>query len=461
MLKIEKISFIEHEIFGNKEFDFKGNNNTIPDTIILAGPNGVGKTKLLEEINELLTKPLIVNEYESGIKTIITIVFDEKKYYYLNKKKKVFIDTLDIYKVKQRDFLGKEKLYYTYSHPEISNIVLYDIDTAERIKIMNIGCLLSGVDINYQPNNTIRGVTNRIIDDENDKDTSDLAYDVMQLLIDIANQDSNDLQLWVDEHRNEAPPDFILYKRMKRFTTAFYKIFHGSLKYKRIENNIMPIFEKNKKEIKITDLSSGEKQIIFRGIYLLKNINIKRDIPILIDEPEISMHPEWACNIYDYYRRLFNDGKSNKPLHQVFMSTHNEYVLESAIDDENAIVIKMNDSTNKKYAKFDNTILNNISLGELRYKIFDMPSIDFHIMLYSYIQNELSNTSTIKATDNWLLEHGAIEYLSTNPINGTEYRTFSTYIRNRIDHPGDSSIPSKSNLSRSIADMIKIINNNK
>ena len=66
------------------------------------------------------------------------------------------------------------------------------------------------------------------------------------------------------------------------------------------------VFKKFDKEISIDSLSTGEKQIVFRGAYLLKNQKILNGGIVLIDEPELSMHPLWQEKILDYYRRIYS-----------------------------------------------------------------------------------------------------------------------------------------------------------
>ena len=62
------------------------------------------------------------------------------------------------------------------------------------------------------------------------------------------------------------------------------------------------IFTKYGRDISIDNLSTGEKQIVFRGAYLLKNSNNLSKGIVLIDEPELSMHPKWQekyCSIIE------------------------------------------------------------------------------------------------------------------------------------------------------------------
>lgn len=82
-------------------------------------------------------------------------------------------------------------------------------------------------------------------------------------------------------------------ERISRFTRAFDKMF-DKLRYKRIINKNgkkVILFEKNGKEIPIEALSSGEKQIVYRGCFLLKDVDATKGAFVFIDEPEISLHP--------------------------------------------------------------------------------------------------------------------------------------------------------------------------
>src|SRR5690606_78649 len=91
------------------------------------------------------------------------------------------------------------------------------------------------------------------------------------------------------------------------------------------------LFKKNNKEISIDNLSTGEKQIVFRGIYLLRNNQQLKQSAIMIDEPELSMHPRWQQNILQYYKSLFTE--AGNQLAQMFIATHSEYVIKEALTD--------------------------------------------------------------------------------------------------------------------------------
>ena len=85
----------------------------------------------------------------------------------------------------------------------------------------------------------------------------------------------------------------------------------------------------------VDELSSGEKQIFFRAGSILE-YELDNSI-ILIDEPEISMHPEWQQKILDFYRKIA--GASN----QLIIATHSPHIISSCKKEEVRALIKDED----------------------------------------------------------------------------------------------------------------------
>jgi len=86
--------------------------------------------------------------------------------------------------------------------------------------------------------------------------------------------------------------------------------------------NNRPIFETiNHERITIEQLSDGEKQLYGRVISLLM-LNPHNSL-ILIDEPEIGLHPKWQYTIMDIYKNI---GQNN----QFIIATHSPHILAKA-----------------------------------------------------------------------------------------------------------------------------------
>ena len=54
----------------------------------------------------------------------------------------------------------------------------------------------------------------------------------------------------------------------------------------------------------LEDEIKRSKQIVYRGCFLLKDVNSISGAFVFIDEPEISMHPNWQSRIMDYYKGI-------------------------------------------------------------------------------------------------------------------------------------------------------------
>jgi len=93
----------------------------------------------------------------------------------------------------------------------------------------------------------------------------------------------------------------------------------------------MPVFRNHAgKEFDITELSSGEKQLFIR-MMTLRMIEANNSV-ILVDEPEISLHPRWQQKILRLYE---NVGKNN----QIIAATHSPHLLSSAAKESVRLLI--------------------------------------------------------------------------------------------------------------------------
>lgn len=247
-----------------------------------------------------------------------------------------------------------------------------------------------------------------------------------------------------------------------RFSSAF-NTFFDDLKYERIDNENPDekrvVFKKHGKEIGIDQLSTGEKQIVFRGAHLLWNINAVKDGIVLIDEPELSMHPAWQKKILGYYRQLFtyNGGQSV----QMFIATHSEYVVSDALKDQNNVLIitlkDVNGTIRCDRITAPRTLAT-ITSAETNYLAFNIASIDYHIELYAYLQSK-TGTHNISQCDDFILKSNLYNHAKHEKLDSyknTTYKTLPTYIRNAIDHPDSGRSFTESELRASIELLIEL-----
>lgn len=97
-------------------------------------------------------------------------------------------------------------------------------------------------------------------------------------------------------------------------------------------------FIKNKNSFHLTDASSGELSLIFNLLSIAGEI--ENDSLILIDEPEISLHPEWQSEFIPLLNKMFGNYKGC----HFIIATHSTQILSSIIDNKSFIINLENDN---------------------------------------------------------------------------------------------------------------------
>lgn len=460
-MKIAKIKWKGHPILGDLELDFTNKNKKgIPyDTIIFAGENGTGKTTVLTSISDFLNGyPIDFEyiEYQIDNKIYRAIHPTQESYYgYYNLQ----LPDKTIIEVNS----GKNRSGGSTSNPNIDkdfrNIRFY-------------GCVFSKARADYKTDK-ITGTTTKQLDIENkDVDTEDNFTSIKQLLVDIEGEDNAKFKEDSKEREElgKTPihwSDFNLSSKMYRFSNAFNNFFENKIKYGKIESNSAEkviLFEKNKSNISIDNLSTGEKQIVFRGAFLLRNLQKMKGGTIFIDEPELSMHPKWERKILKYYKDLFTEDEELKS--QLFIATHSEYVLKEALsqnkkNENNLVIVLKDDGGQIKGDRIDSLSLSLpvITSAEVNYRAFDIPSIDYHIELYGTLQNRF-DLSIVKECDKFIKKSNFYNQKIHYKIwrfKTTTYETLPSYIRNSIDHPDANQGFNEDELRESITLLQKLL----
>ena len=125
-------------------------------------------------------------------------------------------------------------------------------------------------------------------------------------------------------------------KKVTEEINGIFNILELDVKLKGIskDGKNMPIFENSQgEEFDINELSSGEKQLFLRTLSI--KMLEPEDSIILIDEPELSLHPKWQQQIIKVYQSI---GKNN----QIIVATHSPHILGS-VPSENIIILSKNE----------------------------------------------------------------------------------------------------------------------
>jgi ABC-type cobalamin/Fe3+-siderophores transport system ATPase subunit len=345
-MKFKNIEFIDHPILGHCSFDFTNKDENIVDTIIIAGENGCGKSVFLNELYNFNPSSLLsVNQGELKSTLILTENEFSSLTNYENFRSYVPIInndyTINKEIVTHRDLNIKDNWQQS----------TFSLKNTEMLQISIMGnywdpmicrSIFSDVEINFSPNN-ISYITSENIDKPNltkIKSESNLATSITQLLIDIKSLDDSDLSDWVAAHPGIAPPDEVKEIRMKRFTKAFDSIFpHKRFKgIRNINGQKKVLFEEFGKEMPIEKLSSGEKQIVFRGGFLLKDKMSTEGAFVLVDEPELSLHPRWQMKILSFLKSLFTNEEGIQTS-QIIITTHSPFIIHNCDRSNDKVII--------------------------------------------------------------------------------------------------------------------------
>lgn len=449
---IRKVKWNNYKSLGNLELNFVNPSTGLPfNTIVLAGENGTGKTTILESLATFLNRqsirPFEYIEYSvDGNSYCITP--DNREEWFVNSgfHNRRLIESSAVEMVHTGISSNEEKI-----HKDLKDLRHYGFSYSKA---------RSGF-----KTDPVRSVTTQQIDNEKyEPDEEENFTRIIQLLIDIDGQDSSDWMRLCQERgiNDDKFDDFKKLSKGYRFEKAFNDFF-TFVKYKGIDNSDPSekkvLFEKYGKSIPVDQLSTGEKQIVFRGAHLLRNINSISGGIVLIDEPELSMHPIWQKRILDFYRGLFkNDGNQSV---QMIIATHSEYVIQSALKDrDNVLVIVLSDENGKINAREITApnVLPSVTAAETNYLAFGVPSIDYHIELYGYLQTK-TGCHRIEDCDSCIAsqpQYDAAKHQRIDSYRSSNYQTLPTYIRNAIDHPDSGRTYTEEEFEESIKLLIEL-----
>ena len=334
-MKIKNLHIKEFKGLRDISINFEKNDKPL-DLVVLAGSNGSGKTRVLESILQYFQDHIQYNYRGNSNK--IEIYFEEKE------------------KICRNNVGDEMELYEglkSFSYHEIDNP-----RNEKHIKIKKELNILPKIiyvptEINFQKMNTASTTLVQEYNFINIVNTN--------LIKDIPSYIATKMISAMLKNKNEKVGDV-----QKKIFNEINEIFENLSIDVKVEDisqdgrNITLFTNSAGDKFDINELSSGEKQLFLRTL-AIKMLNPENSI-ILIDEPELSLHPKWQQRIVDVYRKI---GKNN----QIIIATHSPHILGSVKkenimlldkDDEGKIVIKTGDELYDSYGQPTERILEDI-----------------------------------------------------------------------------------------------------
>ena len=313
-MKIEKVHIKNIKGIKDLELSFR-KDNKILDVIVLAGVNGSGKTTILESIKDFFYNTNINYDEPEKSNVNLDIFFEEFEKNNIEEAEK---NCKDKYEHKLQDFFRALK---SYEYSRKNNNEYYDNLIAKRFE--------NPPKIIYVP------AENKFEEIQTYSTTLSREYKFINI---INSNVIRDIPSYIATRRNHLATieeDLTMKEITNKVVNEINSIFDileldVKLKGFSKDEKTMPIFENSAgEEFNINDLSSGEKQLFLRTLSI-KMLEPKNSI-ILIDEPELSLHPKWQQRIIEVYKKI---GENN----QIIIATHSPHILGS-VSNENIFIL--------------------------------------------------------------------------------------------------------------------------
>ena len=388
-MKLKKIEIKDNEKIGSVELDFT-KNGVVQDTIIFAGNNGCGKTTILEEIMLLAENGRASHlERTTGyICAKIILTNEELEKIKENIKNAKHGNINEIEKIKNEielliDFTGEKGTYgrlkvYSISEGKKEKLDSYNVLYHGKLEHI-ISSFYSAANIDYVFNDigSITTIDIDVTEFNSIRSSNDTGNQIKQTFIDIYNLDAQDFLEWANNNKGKSIDENMMYLRLKRFKNAFSYIM-DDLEFDQIINTPgkkQVMFKRNGKNINIDDLSTGEKQIIIRGGFLLRFLKVLNGSFILIDEPELSLHPEWQNKILQFYKKLFTNEKGEQ-VSQIFVATHSPFIINNSSRYNDKVIVLQRNKNSGEIEVIDKPTYYDCSNSVYIQEAFDLSEFD-------------------------------------------------------------------------------------
>ena len=323
-MKIKNLHIEEYNGLENLDINFESEGKVL-NLIVLAGVNGSGKTRVLESIRywfEMFRSKAVNVElfYEENEREVLKSLMNSEGLTEIEKEMQKEIEYTDC--------LRNIKFYnYDYRHNKTENRNYNSKIISKSFEKLKIFPKLIYVPTEINFEEIKKAQTNlkkeyRFINIVDSYEIKDIPSYIATRISKVANEEEN---LTMGQVR----------KKVFAEINGIFEILELDVKLSEIskDENSMPIFtDSSGKKFGINELSSGEKQLFLRTL-AIKMLEPENSI-IMIDEPELSLHPKWQQKIVDVYRKI---GRNN----QIILATHSPHILGS-VEKENIILLEKN-----------------------------------------------------------------------------------------------------------------------
>jgi predicted ATP-dependent endonuclease of OLD family len=207
---------------------------------------------------------------------------------------------------------------------------------------------------------------------------------------------------------------------------------------------------------------SGVEMLVSLALLEALALLSKEKLIILIDEPELHLHPKLQARLVEHLTDLSSNvqiiASTHSPLLFKNVFRHPDAKLQITKRETGAVRVVDAHSAGFGYLGWSP------SWGEICYFAYGLPTVEFHDDLYGALEDRFRGSPTTKTSqadfDMWLVGHGHPQDMKWTGGKGeARAETLMTYVRNRIHHPENHFRPdyTEAQLAASIEGMCNLI----
>lgn len=214
--------------------------------------------------------------------------------------------------------------------------------------------------------------------------------------------------------------------------------------YKPFDSSFFAWKKENNQQIKLSALGSGYEMIFTLLYSFFLAQQSKKKLIVLIDEPELHMHPKLQQAFIDVLLDMSTEA-------QIFLSTHSPLLIKQLEPCGVANVLVLIDGP--QIVKMEERKLPFISANEINYLAFGLATEEYHNDLYEELKFVHGDDKDLRLFDKdfFIDEKGEAQ---DSPWKSEQNQvSIHTFIRNQIHHPKDNKKPEYNKMKESIETM--------
>ena len=200
----------------------------------------------------------------------------------------------------------------------------------------------------------------------------------------------------------------------------------------------------NSQQIHLSNMGSGY-EMLFALVYAYNMAcQSNKQLIILIDEPELHMHPSLQQKLVDYLLKISTTA-------QIFLSTHSALLIKQLSGVNNAKIMVLQRQSHP--IEMAERKLPYLSANETNYLAFGLATEEYHNELYEQLKSMYGEELEYKRFDNefFVGEKGEAK---DRPWRGHPNEvSIHTHVRNQIHHSADNGFPLEEDIRASIERM--------